>query len=146
MECAFDAGAVVVTEFADMVDHVLEVCAGNFVSAKDNFVAGKTGVGQPAQIHDDLKQILTPVRRGEGFPDLGRQRSEEFVQIVGDDLAGRGCIAGGIPLVFYWGIGRGSDTATLSSNVCVIAKPRAQTILVPSSVYPRSTPLCETAL
>ena len=69
MERAFDAGAVVGAEVADVVDDVLEVVAGGLFGAEAEFAVGEARFGQAAEVHDDFDEIAGAVELLEGGAD-----------------------------------------------------------------------------
>ena len=60
MQGAFDAGAVVGAEVADVVDDVLQVVTGGLFWAEADFAVGEACFRQTAQVHDDFDQITGP--------------------------------------------------------------------------------------
>ncbi len=82
-----DAGPVVVPEDADVIDHVGDVGLGH-LSVEELFLAVReAGLRAPAEVHHHLEQV-GPVREGaQAIHDLGRERLQQGVQVVGRLLA-----------------------------------------------------------
>src|SRR4029078_365000 len=83
---ALDAGAVVIAEIADVVDHELQVVFGDLFMAEHHFAAGGAGLGQPAEVHHDLKQVGAAFGRAQRLDDARRESIEQQVEVIGDDL------------------------------------------------------------
>lgn len=86
MQRPLNAGAVVVPEIADPVDHELKVGVRNLFVAEHDFAPGIAGFRQPPEVHDDLKQPLAAALLAQFFLDAWGQRIEQQVQVVRDDL------------------------------------------------------------
>ena len=87
VERALDAGAVVVTERADVVDHVLDVLRLDLAVEQDLLAAtAEAGLRPAAEVHDDLDDAAYALEGAHALADLGRQRLEERLEVVGHGL------------------------------------------------------------
>ena len=80
----FDAGSVVAGELADAISDVSQVIGGDFVLAQDQSRDPQTGLRQPAQVHDDFKQVIALVRTSQRLLDARRQHVQQRFQVVGN--------------------------------------------------------------
>ena len=83
VERPLDARAVVVAERADVLDDVRDVRLGDLAVEQRDLGIRVARLGPPAEVHDDLDQLL-PVGQGvDRRDDLRRQRGEQDVEVVG---------------------------------------------------------------
>jgi hypothetical protein len=83
VERPLDARAVVVAERPDVVDDVLDVALGDLPVEEHDLAVRVAGLGPPAQVQDHLDERLAVGQRMDRVDDLGRQRHEERVDVVG---------------------------------------------------------------
>ena len=84
MERALDAGAIVLAERADVVDHVLDVLLGHLALEQHLLAtATETRLGRPAEVHDDLDHVALGGNCADTVGDLGRQRHEQGLEVLG---------------------------------------------------------------
>jgi hypothetical protein len=86
VERAFDAGAVVVAEIADVVDHELKVLFGHFFMAEHDFAPRVAGLRKTAEVHDDFEEVNAALGFVQRLDNARRERLKQQVQVVGDDL------------------------------------------------------------
>ncbi len=82
MQGALDAGAVVGVEFADALDHVVQLLAGDFGFAQGDLVFHEAGGGNASQVEDDLEQFVAVVCFFHRMADIEREDIEKCVEIV----------------------------------------------------------------
>ena len=82
MEGAFDAGAVVGSEVADVVDDVLQILTGGLIGAKGEFAIGEARFGQAAQVHDDFDQIAGAAKLLQGDANAFGQDGQEEIEVI----------------------------------------------------------------
>ena len=82
MQRAFDAGTVVVAEFADAVDDHLQVFHGDLGVAQVHFAMGETRLGQASKIHDDFNQLIVAVDFVQRLVNACRQHRQHRFEIV----------------------------------------------------------------
>ena len=94
MQGALDPGTIVIAEFSDALDHVLDVGIGDRHPVEDDLAVNEARLWLAAEIEHHLKQI-SPVGRGRlgGQGHTGREGLEEEGQLL---LPG-GPIRGGCP-------------------------------------------------
>ena len=83
MQRTLDPSPIVGGELAELSDDVVDLSLSYFALAKDNFSIQEPGFGHPAQIQDDLEQIISVVLCTDCPADLGRQDRQQGIQIVG---------------------------------------------------------------
>jgi hypothetical protein len=84
VERALDAGAVVLAERADVVHDVLDVTVDDLALEQDLLPAApEARLRTAAQVHDHLDEIPIGGQLLDGGDDLGRERGEECVEVVG---------------------------------------------------------------
>jgi len=82
MERPLDAGAIVVAERPDMLDDERDVRLDDLALQQAHLRIGEAGLGPAPEVHDDLDEG-GPIREGvDRRHDLGRQRSEQSIEIV----------------------------------------------------------------
>lgn len=132
MECAFDAGTVVVAEIADVVDDVLEVLLGDLGFGEHDFAARIAGSGKAAEIEDDFQEALATARFAHFIANEWGQGIEKQIKVVGDDLFEWEVAAFGLIHVIC-GITR-STAGTPSLRGLSRASRRVYTSLTPSGL------------
>jgi hypothetical protein len=88
VERAFDAGAVVGAEIADVVDHKLEVLFGHLSAREDDFAARVARLWEAPEVHHDFEEVHTALALAQRFDDVRRQRFEQQIEVVRNDLFG----------------------------------------------------------
>ena len=83
MEGPLDARAVVVAEAADVVDDVRDVMLGDLALEQRDLAARVARLGLAAEVQDDLDQGLSLGQGANGVHDLGRERLEQDLEIIG---------------------------------------------------------------
>ena len=82
MEGPLDAGAVVVAEQADVLDHEGKVGLDHLAIEKADLRIREASLGTAAEVHDDLDECVAVGQGVDRVHDLGRQRPEQGVEVV----------------------------------------------------------------
>src|SRR5690606_7892514 len=84
VERALNAGAVVVAEFTDVRDDVLDVALGHLPFAEHDLPAGEPRLRQAPQVHDHFQQLVSVRTVADRLADVRRQRVQQQVQVIRD--------------------------------------------------------------
>ena len=78
-----DPGPVVIGKLANAFDDVVDVLVADLAVAQNQLIVGEAGLWQPAQVHDDFKQLVRPVGLAEGMRDVRRKNVQQDIKVVG---------------------------------------------------------------
>ncbi len=83
MQGAFDAGAVVVVEIPDPFHDVLDFFMDDLSLLTQGHLSIRVaGRWKPAEVEDDLEEVVLVPVLGHGFPDGRLQDGEQIVEVV----------------------------------------------------------------
>ena len=82
VERPLDAGAVVVAEQADVLDHERDVGIVDLAVEEHDLRVREPALRAPTEVHHDLDQRLALLERVDGVDDLRRQGREQRVEVV----------------------------------------------------------------
>ena len=91
MERALDAGTVVVTERAHVIDHVLKVVGLDLAIEQDLFAtAPEARLREATEVHHDLDDVTHALQLAHATGDRRRERVEERLEVVSHRLGQHG--------------------------------------------------------
>src|SRR5437899_567884 len=97
VERALDAGAIVATELPDVADHVREVLGGDLPPCERLLASSESRLGQPPEVHHDLKKTFKPFQRAHPLCDIRGKAAKERFELVAlfncHRFTGRGFVA-----------------------------------------------------
>ncbi len=86
MECAWNAGAIILAKLPDARNHIFQIFARNFHLRQKSFGVAETCLGQSAQIHDNFDQFVAAGVVVNRAANVRRQRVQQKVNVTRNDL------------------------------------------------------------
>src|SRR5579883_1883389 len=89
MECPFNTSAVIVTEFSDTFNHILQVAVSHRCRTKDHLPFWEPALGETPKVHYDLQQFASVIEPIDRSVDVWRKCRQQSLQIVSDHMLHR---------------------------------------------------------